>query len=199
MKKNSVEGTVSELKYDEGPVYVNDDIWLHERYYTYKADERLVSGWTMTAVVIFDRPVRDVWPYVKDWNLFMNSYGYYWSGVAGDLEGKSFYFIAKGSNEPVAEYPYEYQVLRVIPEHLITISQPIPKDGGNGGVSPGFHVITLDERDKKTIVTFTLEHAVGMEDMNEERAAGVWREAGQQKMWGGHFIPTLKRLVYEGK
>ena len=72
MKKNSVEGTVSELKYDEGPVYVNDDIWLHERYYTYKADERLVSGWTMTAVVIFDRPVRDVWPYVKYWNLFMN-------------------------------------------------------------------------------------------------------------------------------
>jgi uncharacterized protein YndB with AHSA1/START domain len=199
MNKPSGEGTVSAPTYHEGPVYVGSDMRMHERYYTYRTGSRLVSGWTASVVITIDRPVKVVWPYIKDWNPWMNSYGYYWSGVIGDLEGKSFYITIKMPNGDAPEYPYRYDVLRVIPEHLIAVAQPIPEDGGNGGVSPGFHVITLDERDGKTIVTFTMEHALGTQEMTEDQAVATWREGPYQQMWRDSFVPTLKKLIYEGK
>jgi hypothetical protein len=35
----------------------------------------------------------------------------------------------------------------------------VPTDGSNGGISPGLHVITLNEHEGTTVVTFYTEHA----------------------------------------
>jgi uncharacterized protein YndB with AHSA1/START domain len=196
-QQQAVDGTVSVPKYYEGFDLIDGDIRLHGRYYTYKTGARLVSGTTLNFSFTINRPVRDVWPYLKDWNLWMNSFGYFFPGVVGDLEGKSFRITLNQPNVPSDAYPFEFKVLRVIPEHLIAIYQPVPEDGGNGGVSPGFHVTTLDERDGQTAIMFAMEHAFGTQDMTEEQALDSWRESGvtYQQMWREHFIPALRKLV----
>jgi len=80
------------------------------------------------------------------------------------------------------------------------VFQPVPEDGSNGGISPGFHVTMLNEHDGKTVVTVNMEHATRTTDKTEEEALGEWRAASEAAdaigFWRDHFIPDLKRLVY---
>jgi len=187
---SSAAGTALSPKYFEGPVYGKDDVRMHQRYFTYQADAGLVTGKNSNVMFTIDRPAKQVWSYLKDFNLWQNSYGYYYSGVVGDLEGQAFY--------PTRMH---YQVLKVIPEHLITLFQPVPADGSNGGVSPGFHVFMLNEHDGKTGVSVLMSHATQAMGKTEEEALGPWRKQApeSQRFWLEIFIPTLKRLIYESK
>jgi hypothetical protein len=92
-------------------------------------------------------------------------------------------------------------VLRVIPEYLIVAFQPVPEDGSTGGISPGFHVVTLNEHGGKTMVTFLMEHASRSKTVTEEEALFPWRRlaAESHQKWRDIFIPTLKRLIYQGQ
>src|SRR5688572_6851454 len=65
-------------------VNFNGDICLHTRLYTYKTDTGVVAGWTMSVMFTVERPAREVWPYVKDFNLWQNAYGHYYMGVDGE-------------------------------------------------------------------------------------------------------------------
>jgi hypothetical protein len=93
----------------------------------------------------------------------------------------------------------DYVVLRVIPEHLIVQFQPVPEDGSNGGVSPGFHVTMLNEHDGKTVVTTNMEHAARVPGKTEEEALAECRATIGDPLgfWRDHFIPALRSLVYE--
>jgi hypothetical protein len=84
---------------------------------------------------------------------------------------------------------------------MLVLYQPIPEDGSTGGVSPGFHVITLSEFNGKTTVLSTTEHAMRVKDVSEEEAVEPWVSAapGYIAMWRDHFIPNLRRLVDEGQ
>jgi hypothetical protein len=75
----------------------------------------------------------------------------------------------------------------------------VPADGSNGGISPGFHVITLNEHDRKTVVTFYTEHSSRTTDKTEEEALAPFRETAEETLrrFRDDFIPTLKRLVRE--
>jgi hypothetical protein len=90
----------------------------------------------------------------------------------------------------------DYVVLRVIPEHLIVVFQPVVE----GGVSPGFHVIMLNEHDGKTVVTVTMEHAALATGQSEEEARNYWHSGAKDSIsrWRDTFIPTLKKLVQQG-
>jgi hypothetical protein len=175
------------------------DICLHTRVYTYKTDVMVVSGATISVMFTIHRMAKDVWPYLKDFNLWQNAYGYYYTGIVGDLEGKTFR-ISSRPNDLEAFYPFEYQVTRVIPEQLISIFQPAPEDGGTDGISPGIHIFMLNEYDSKTIVTVLMEHATRAIGATEEEAVAPWlKEMPEiQRMWRDVFIPTLKKLAYEG-
>jgi len=204
VNKFSVEGTVPARTYYEGPADFNGDERIHARYFAYQTDAGLVVGDTYSIMFTIDRPAKDVWRYLKDFNLWQNEHNHYYSGVLGDLEGKTF----RLSNKPDDPGPHYYEVLKVIPEYLIVINQPIPADGssaelpGLGGISPGFHVFMLNEHDGKTTVSVFMQHAARAETKNEQEALEPWREIVEtdaQPKWREDFIRTLKRLVYEGR
>ena len=115
------------------------------------------------------------------------------------------------ANDPITgPIPHLYYVEKVVPEHLIVISQPIPEPGADtelpgmvGGISPGFHVFTLHEHDDRTHVAIILYHAAYAsrdEDRSVESALAPWRAPGMlpewHRKWRDDFIPTLKNLIY---
>jgi hypothetical protein len=96
----------------------------------------------------------------RDGWKWQSQLSHFYSGVVGDLEGEEFFLTLDKSKRG-----YRYEVLRVIPEHLLVFSQPLPEPGeeisvpGHGVVSPGFHVFMLNEHDGKTVATILMQHA----------------------------------------
>jgi hypothetical protein len=205
----AVEGTADSFKWIDDYVDINGGDRMQSRFFTYRADVGVVAGKTMSVTFTVDRPARDVWPYLKDFNLWQNAAEYYYSGVVGDLEGHTF----RLSSDPNDNGPHQYEVVRVIPEYLIVLYQPVPKANdiggrwaiGEGGVSGGFHAIGLEEVDGGTIISFRMQHASVMasasqaDELTEEEAIAPWRtmSAATRKKWRDIFIPSLRKLVYD--
>lgn len=196
------QGTVQAPRYYEGHAEVAGDVRQHQRYFTYQTDGGLVSGTATSVLFTIERPSSEVWPHLQDFNLWQNKYGHYYTSPLGELYtnevhdlGKQTFRISATPGEPG---PHQYQVLRVVPEYGLAIFQPVPTDGSNGGISRGFHMVTLHEHEGKTLVSFLMEHAVRTTDKTEEEALGYWRELAPEwrRKWRESFIPTLKELVY---
>jgi hypothetical protein len=154
-----------------------------------------VAGKTFSVMFTVDQPARHVWPQLKDFNAWQNPYGHYYSGVVGDLEGQTFLL----SSKPNEAGPFPYRVVRVIPEHLIVLIQPLPEDASKAGMSPDCHVFMLNEHDGKTVVTVLMEHASFAKEVTEEDALRPWREMApeSQRKWRECFIPALTKLIYK--
>jgi hypothetical protein len=209
----------------EGPVERHDDVRLNRRWFSYDSEAGLVAGSILNVMFTIDRPVCDVWPHFKDFNLWQNVYDHYYSEVVGDLEEGQTFSISSNPNTPGLHH---YEVVRVIPEQAIVISQPVPSekpdepeaggDGtsgswqghrlpGTGGISPGFHVFTLTHDEGKTVVTVMMQHASLMargesaREMTPDEAVDAWQEIGADGLmkWRDIFIPTLKKIVYEAQ
>jgi hypothetical protein len=142
------------------------------------------------------RPARDVWPHLKDFNGWQNEYGHYYSGVIGDLDGKTFRLSA----EPDDRGPHQYHVLRVIPEHVFVLNQPGSWEGGFE-LWDGFHTVMLSEHGGNSIVTIIMKHAIHPEDDSKR---GFWMSADAgggveewHRKWGDVFVPNLRKLVNE--
>jgi uncharacterized protein YndB with AHSA1/START domain len=195
-ESTSGEGTVVAPRFYEGLVNIDRDVRQHRRYFTYQTAEGLVAGYAVSVMFTIGRPAKDIWPHFKDFNRWQHSHHHY-SGVVGNLEGKT-YRIGSHPGDPGQ---YDYHVIRVIPEHLIVVSEPVPADGSTGGVSRGFHVFMLNEHEGKTIVSILMEHSFRTQDKSAEDALGYWRGMAPelQTKWRENFIPALKKLVDESR
>lgn len=188
-------------KYFDGPVEVCGDVRLQRRYFTYLTDEGRVSGSDFNVVFTIDRPASVVWPCFKDFNRWQGSHHSYsrvlgdaYSSEVGELGAERFQITATPGGPPA---PHPYQVLKVIPERLIVVSQPISEVDINGGVSRGFHVFMLNEHEGRTLITCLMNHASRTRGLTEEQALEPWRKMaldGDRK-WRESFIPSLKRIV----
>lgn len=196
-----LERTVLDRKYFDGPEHVNGDECVRQRYFTYPTAEGLVAGVAAGVMFTIDRPAKAVWTILKDFNLWQNEHRHYYSGALDQLEGKTFR-LSKVKDEAG---PHYYEVLKVVPEYMIVINQPVPSDGssagfpGLGGVSPGFHVFLLNEFCGKTTVSIYMEHSSRTVGTSEHDALQPWRnvvESAWFPKWRDHFVRTLKRLVY---
>lgn len=205
VQQEGARATVRAPNFFEGLAQQDNDVCLHQRHYTYKTESGLVSGCVFSVMFTVERPVKDVWPYFRDFNRWQNAYGLFYSDVVADLYseedlglGHGILRIARGADAP--PHPYHYEVLRVIPEHLILLYQPIHK-GSLGDVSPGVHAFMLNEHGAKTVVTVVMEHAFRANDKSEEEALAYWRGMAEeiQSMWRDSFVPTLKRAIYDGR
>jgi hypothetical protein len=200
-------GVVRNFQVHQGPTRVEGDLHLNRQFFTYEIDAGLVAGSLLSVMFTIERPARDVWPYFKDFNLWQSQLSHFYSGVLGDLEGEEFFLTLDKSKRG-----WRYEVLRVIPEHLLVFSQPFPEPGedisvpGHGVVSPGFHVFMLNEHDGKTIVTILMQHASLMadpseaKDMTVEEALAPWSGLGTEgvRKWAEDFVPKLRELIDEG-
>jgi len=201
-----------EISYFEAYSDVDGEEKMKARYFTYRIPEGLVAGVRMTVHFTVDGTPKEVWPFLKDFNAWQNSSGYYYSGVIGELEGKSFRLTDDADD---LDGPHQYQVAKVLDEYVIVLFQPIGESndvGGNwtigqGGVSPGFHIVGCDEFDGRTYVTFHMEHASLMasgeaaDAMTEEEATVPWEglTMAARAKWRDGFIPTLRQLVADAR
>jgi hypothetical protein len=197
------DGTASSPKYREAFDEQHDDLKISGRYFTFDTEEGMVAGATIDLTCTFDRPARDVWPYFKDHTPWQDAYHHYYSGVLGDLEGKTFMI----NTEPRDWPKHRYEVVRVVPEHIIIINQPIPDDDGysvaggqpQGGVNPGVMAFLLSEYGGETVANIFMEHRFRTTTLTEDEAlATFWWMPDALLKWREVFIPALKMLVYDG-
>jgi hypothetical protein len=199
------EGTESSPKYWVAFDEQHDDAKFSGRYFTFDTDEGLVAGATVDLTCTFDAPARDVWPYFKDHTLWQDAYHHYYSGVLGDLEGKTFMLNTEPDNFP----KHRYDVIRVIQEHVIIVNQPIPDPGEaysigaghpQGGVNPGCMVFMISEYGGQTVLNIFMEHRFRTKTLSEAEAMETfWWMPDALLKWRDVFIPALKMLVYDGK
>ena len=197
------EGTASSPKFREAYDETHDDLRISGRHFTFDTEEGMVAGASIDLTCTIDRPARDVWPYFKDHTLWQDAYHHYYSGVLGDLEGGSF-----GLSTDPNDFPKpRYDVIRVIPEHVIIVNQPIPDDDYSvapghlsGGVNPGVMVFMLSEYGGQTTVNIFMEHRFRTTSLTEDEAlATFWWMPDALLKWREVFIPALKMLVYDGQ
>jgi hypothetical protein len=196
--------------YFEGHSEIAGDVHLSLRYFTAHLRVGMIAGSNLNATFTIERPPNEVWPYARDWNLWMRGGGFYLSGVVGDLEGQTFSLSDKPND---TEAPHFYRVDKVIPDYAMVVGQPVLNDEeiksyglpGYGGYSGGHGVYLLAGFDGQTIFTAAMEHASVMarpgEVLTAEEALAPLR--GDDALdglirWREHFIPTLKRLVEQG-
>jgi hypothetical protein len=212
----SGRGTLKAPKFYDGPEHSGDDVHLRAKLFTYETSDGVVGGYEIGAMFKINAPAALVWPQFKDWNLWQGHYHYYsappgdlYSDEQLDLGTETFRIGAKGDGGlhgklggTTRDGKYEtddYVVLRVIPEHLIVIFQPVPN--GKGAVSPGFHSFLLHEHGDGTTIAGHMEHAMLFaRDKPEEELLEVWRNGsgGTVRFWHELFIPELRRRVAEG-
>ena len=206
------EGTAQSPTYYDGPTHDSGDVHLRFRYLTYRNHLGLVAGINFCVRCTIDRPGKEIWPYFSDFNLWQPDH--YYSGVLRDLEGKTFHLSIGQSNDPARNDPaqHQYVMQRVIPEYALVIHQPVLEQRyqalpGLGGVSPGFHVFTLNEHNCKTLITGLMNHESVMAAasknlvMTDEQALEPWRAAVPEwlRKWRDDFFPLLKKLVQEDR
>jgi len=183
------------MNWTEGPRDVDGDVHIHQRFYTEDTEAGRVVGKTLSMLFTIDAPAREVWPHLKDFNPWQNEYGHYYSGVIGDLEGETFRIAASADD---LDGPHQYEVVRVIPEHLIVVMQP---QTAAAGQSPDSHTVMLNEHDGRSTVSIVMQHATLLDDpAKEEETRAYWDEIAQesQRKWRDIFIPTLKQQVSAG-
>jgi hypothetical protein len=112
------------------------------RYFTYRTRDGLISGTTTSVVFSIDRPADRVWRHFKDFNSWQNSRQHYYSGVVGELEGERVRLTVGHALDDPQAISAEYRVVRVIPEHLIALSQ-LPLESGPVAGLGGFIVLML--------------------------------------------------------
>lgn len=187
-----IERSPSIIQYLDGTSEAQADVRLQFRYYT-----RSFVEWDMVGVVasisfMLDAPVAKTWPYFKDFNLWHYTGNYFYSGVVGDLEGRTF----RLSKVPNEAGPHQYRVLRVIPEHLIEWDQP---PSWMGGAQPydGYGAYMLNEYGQRTLATVLMTHAHRTADQTTVEILEFWRGAVAAALvnWRDAFIPTLKKAV----
>jgi hypothetical protein len=197
--------------YHDEHVESKDDVFLSMRAFTTRVDAGLVAGMNLNVMFTIDRPASEIWPYARDWNLWQNRSGFYYSGVLGDLEGQTFGLSLKPDD---VDNPHFYKVEKVIPDYLLVLSQPVLNDDevqvyglpGYGGYSAGNCVFMLNAFGARTTLTAAMEHASVMarpgEAMTEEQALAPLRTDDTLVplfRWRDGFIPDLRQLVDDGR
>jgi hypothetical protein len=190
------QGTERVVNWTEALSDAHGDVKIHQRFYSEDTQAGMVVGKTLSILFTIDRPAKDVWPHVKDFNPWQNEYGHYYSGVIGDLEGQTFR-IGEAPDDLAGEHQYE--VVRVIPQHLIFVLQP---QTAATGQSPDSHTIMLNEHEGRSTVSIVMQHATLLPDPTKEAETLVYyREMAEesQRKWRDIFIPTLKQQVADGE
>jgi hypothetical protein len=204
-------GTVKDPKFIKGFTADQDGLRMHGEYFVYRCELGLVSGSRLTLKFTLDGSRRQVWPFFKDWNTFMNPH-YYTSHAIGDLEEGQTYRATQSPDD--LDGDRQYRLDKLLREYVIVQSQPVSKTADIGGdwqiglgrVPAGSQVVTLDQYEPgKTEIGFFSEHATLMAEpqdadaMSDEEAMAPWHPVvdAAAQLWRDEFVPALRKLVAE--
>ena len=154
--------------------------------------------------VTLSHPVGKVWPIFKNWNLWMNRFGYEWDGLPADNENNFVYLRNTGASNDLqyAKDRTTYIVRKVIQEQLIYLESLPTAIVGKDEVWTGHNVLSLKEENGTTTVSVFMEHAwysetLSIDDLRAE-ARGLMFDSAVG-FWRDYFVPDLTSLVETGK
>ena len=196
------EGNQVDLKYHEKIVTTRGDDVGELEFFSFKENGFSVAGANLVIAVTIDSPVKDVWPYFKNFNTWGNKTGYYYwdasgkPGIHGDMKGK---VVRLGPKEGGG---LEYVVHTVIPHRLIG-KKEIPREV-DGVLYSGDHAFILTERNGKTMITMVMQHTNRASHKTEEELLKEWtpfipRLSQENNYFLDGFIPELRAAVKTGK
>ena len=156
--------------------------------------------------ITLSHPVRKVWPIFKNFNSWMNRFGYVWDVAPADNENG---FVYLGNTGATNDLTYgsdgsrtKYVVRKVIPEQLIYIdSLPLPLVDKNG-IWTGHNLMSLREECGRTKLSIFMEHTWYSEAMTIEELRAEARGAmfdAVLAFWRDYLIPDLTSLIETGK
>lgn len=199
-------GTVVDPNWYDGKDYNEEGFSIHFRNFTYMTKSGPVVGIVASIMFTLDVPSAVAWKYMKDFTTFEGEFGIRYTGVWGEMDTSEERELGQntlqyqGSKGEWSSVPS--QVVRVIPQHLLTLYETIPADGSSGGVSPGFHTVMLNDHNGKTVVTAIMDHAERLPNLTEQEAfdrsmwgPGKYDQDASMKRWRDQFVPTLRKLV----
>jgi len=165
---------------------------------TYLADRPAHGARWRAAEATFDvsitlaYPVQTVWPVFKDFNLWMNRYGFFWDRVPADNQDAYVHLGVKKAHSP-QDPRTTYIVRRVIPEHSIYFDSLPLKIEGKDGAWTGHNVISLYGCGGQTEIGIFMEHTWYSERMSIEELRGVAKGALEAALafWRDYFVPDL--------
>jgi hypothetical protein len=168
----------------------------HRQYFVDHTETGLVTGTVTSIQFTIAASPRQVWSHFKDFNCWQNCRRHYYSGAAGDLEGQALRLTIGESLDDPHGVSGHYNVTRVIPEHLLVITQIPAADGPVAGMG-GIMVFLLTESATGTSVTIMMQHekAAHTSDVDEELA--YWKASAPENLlkWSDFFIPALRNLA----
>ena len=184
----------------EGHGSVRLDHGPHASFTYYCADRPAHTKRMRAAEAVLDiainipQPLHLVWPVFKDFNVWMNRFGYFWDQAPAENEHGYVYLSGERPAPSKPEYGVKYIVRKVIPQRLIYFdSMPAPIDG-NQGVWSGHNVMSLDEEaEGLTRVSIFMEHTWYSETISIEELRAVGKQSLEAAIafWRDFFVVDL--------
>jgi len=160
----------------------------------------------LEVLITLPYPVGKVWPVFKNFNAWMNRFGYVWDGLPAEKENDFVYLGNTGSSNDMSYGSdgsrTKYVVRKVVPEQLIYFdSLPLPLVGKDG-VWTGHNLMSLHGKDGITEISVFMEHTWHSETMTIEELRAEARAimfGAALEFWRDYFVPDLTCLLKTGK
>ena len=187
-----------------------DNSWPYTRWTIEEKGDKLITNIRSDISFTVNRPVREVWPVFKDFNLWLQDLKYTDADgnevVQGDSEGETIYFSIRPNDITKKYWPDSWgdftkfrkgiRVLKVIPERLL-ITDAIHDETHIGA----YYIFTLHEDRGKTQIVLSGIYSPfesPKDDRDKINTSNEVLQLNDDSRWNEVYIPTLKRLV-EGR
>jgi hypothetical protein len=183
------------------------DVPPNAMFKLYYADRRAPSSrlrateTVMDVLITLTHPVKSVWPIFKDFDLWMNRFGYYWDGVPANNE---IHIVSLVNKAGANDYKYgkegaqpRYIVRKVIPEQLIYFDALPGPLVGIDGTWTGRTVVSLREESGQTKISFLMEHTMYSETASLDVLRSELKQASVNVIafWRDYFVPDLNAAI----
>jgi len=169
------------------------------------SDLHAVEG-VLDVSVKLSYPAKKVWPVFKNFDSWMNRFGYVWQGLPADNENNYVYL---GNSLAANDLKYgsggstnTYIVRKVIEEKLLYFDSLPYKVLDKDSMFTGHNLMTLNEEGGQTEISIFMEHTWYSKTMELKSIEAEARQimcVAVPAFWRDYFIPDLISLVESGK
>lgn len=170
------------------------DVVYNRTVFSYTLDGEAVAGYVADVQFTIEQPAAVVWLVMRDFNLWQNEFGHFYSRAFGDSPREMVAISDRTDGEPQNFYIVEH----IIPEHLIVYSQPVLRQKGIKNI--GTHVFLLTEHVGGTTISVLMQHAHQAPNLDIEETVKRYRdllEGDTAHKWSRVLAPTLRKLVMD--
>lgn len=145
------------------------------------------------------QPVRKVWPIFKNFNAWMNRFGYVWDELPAENENR---FVHLRNAKVPASPRNRYLVRKAVQEQLVYFDSFPYRLGANDSVFTGHNLMSVRDDHGQTEISIFMEHTwysqtVKVDELRAEARKLMFEDA--VAFWRDYFIPDLVSLIETGK